>query len=142
MTEFSENDEPHMVREPRDPHSTFVAHMARCSPATWVTKDGQAIQVRRMGTGHLVNTIRLLRRWARFAQRWEAINELLSLPRGAPEDVTSECVAEGQALSRIPLDQYIRERCPVWERLLSELAFRVPNAIEPASEPLDEEIRF
>lgn len=85
----------------------------RCSEFVWVQRDGTPIHVRKMSDEHLLNTIRLLRRWSvRVAEEWNA-----------QESIGVWDAEDAKSCYFVTEDQFA-ERHPTWAALQFERRVR------------------
>lgn len=86
----------------------------------WVTKEGQRIHVKMMTDRHLVNTIKMLRRWASKARLTAAMeaDSFSATTNGEMAELFASQDAE--RLYAMDDDDFIEMQVPTWERLLKE----------------------
>ena len=89
----------------------------------WVTRDGRRIKVKDMEDAHLVDTVRMLRRWAKFKVELQVL-QFLRLPEPTGDMALMAYDRELDALLERTPDDLLKQTVRTWPALLRELRRR------------------
>jgi len=118
---------------------SYFKHMKLCDAKHWMTAKGERIAVAEMDDGHLVNTVKFLRRVGPKAQLAELLINVVSTPRLTPplDDVHVQMLEE-MAAERV--DDFLTRTCPPYRAMAARYDACVEKIDEQAREWAEESL--